>query len=536
MQSSSKVTLSPTGSGPSSLVLRVGVVALVAAMLVGAALIMAPMQAASAATAPDLLSSPRPDGSSAVTLEGRTVSGLVYVLIRSDGQVRKVDFLVDGKPLGTSLSLGSLRRAPIRRALDTYSARMPSRAVAWDTRAVPEGRHQVTAHVTFLNGVSSTAHSIVFVRNRPVELLVSKSQDRSSPSRLDGSAASGRVYVFTGPDNGVRRVVFTLNGAPVADESHAPFDMHGSSPVAPYPARGWDTRGAKDGQHRITANVELTDGQSFAVTAVVTVSNPAETTPSPSAPPSPSPSPSASPPAPSGQSDFPSAATTGVPAGTVLTRTGGMTITTPGAVVSGKDIQGPLVIRASNVTVRASRVTTSASWAIDVQGGARNVVIEDVEVNGQAGCEAGIAFDGFLARRVDVHGCKDGLKMRHDARVEKSYVHDLYQSSTSHNDGIQIGDGGNIAIVGNNIQHPNDQTSAILIKADFSAIDNVTIAGNLLNGGNYTVYVMDMPGNSVTNVRIENNHFGRAYVYGHRSIRVPVTWSGNVWHDNGAVA
>jgi hypothetical protein len=40
-----------------------------------------------------------------------------------------------------------------------------------------------------------------------------------------------------------------------------------------------------------------------------------------------------------------------------------------------------------------------------------------------------------------------------------------------------------------------------------------------------------MPGNPVTNVTIRNNTIGRQYVYGVKSINVPLIWTGNVWQD-----
>lgn len=389
------------------------------------------------------------------------------------------------------------------------------------TRLIRSGAIATVAAMASGTLVSVAAATPASAHLTAVQLVQSAKADRSSPVPLDGRTLAGRTFVFTADVPGVKTVAFTLDGKAVRTEAYTPFDMHGSSTTSPFPATGWDTRTVANGSHVVGATLVYTDGHSQLLKATVKVAN-VTTAPAPAPVPAPAPG------------TFPTASTTGVPAGTVLTPSGGMTITVPGTVVSGKDIRGPLVIRASNVTVRSSRITSSSAWAIDVQGGATNVLIEDVEVNGEAGCEAGIAFDGFTARRVDIQGCKDGVKMRRAARLEQSFVHDLYRSATSHNDGIQVGDGGNIAIIGNNIQHPSDQTSTILIKADFSPIDNVLIEGNLLNGGNYTVYVRNMPGNAVTNVTIRNNTIGRQYVYGVKSINVPVTWTGNVWQDTRA--
>src|SRR5947209_2725343 len=64
----------------------------------------------------------------------------------------------------------------------------------------------------------------------------------------------------------------------------------------------------------------------------------------------------------SSPSGYPSASTTGVPSGTRLrTVTGDYTVSRSGAVVSGLDITGRLVVKADHVTVKNSRVRCSGA-------------------------------------------------------------------------------------------------------------------------------------------------------------------------------
>src|SRR5215471_18362321 len=60
---------------------------------------------------------------------------------------------------------------------------------------------------------------------------------------------------------------------------------------------------------------------------------------------------------------FPDATTTGVRAGVTLTPSGGITINTAGAVVSGLNITGNVVITAPNVTLVDRRITGNVSFA-----------------------------------------------------------------------------------------------------------------------------------------------------------------------------
>lgn len=263
--------------------------------------------------------------------------------------------------------------------------------------------------------------------------------------------------------------------------------------------------------------------------------------PDPVPDPTPTPDPT---PEPSG--DFPSAATTGVPAGVTLTPyTGPATITKAGTVIDGALITVPLVIAAGadNVTIRNSKIRAEGYWLVLNDAGAKNLVIEDTELDGKGNANGDAAVGGrnYTLNRVNIHGTVDGLKLGDNVTVRDTYIHDLVLTADSHNDGAQNLDGQNITIEHNTIIVGDGATSAILLSTGSGAQRDILIDNNLLGGGAFTVYGGYEAGRDdlsrVSNIRITNNHistavFPRGGAYGpFTSIDAPVVTSGNVWHD-----
>ena len=67
-----------------------------------------------------------------------------------------------------------------------------------------------------------------------------------------------------------------------------------------------------------------------------------------------------------------------MPAGTTLTPSGGLTISTAGTVIDGRDITGQVVVNAPNVTIRNSRIRTNAMFAVD--NNSTGLLVEDSEI------------------------------------------------------------------------------------------------------------------------------------------------------------
>ena len=231
----------------------------------------------------------------------------------------------------------------------------------------------------------------------------------------------------------------------------------------------------------------------------------------------------------------PGASNTGVPAGTVLKASGALTVTTSGAVIDALDITGGVVIEASNVTIKRSRIRGSGDYGVQVVSG--SVTIEDSEISGFANA---IAFDNWKAYRVDIHGvAEDGVKLGSNVTLQDSYLHDFTPSAGAHADGGQLQAGEVHVVVRHNFINPGTSAnSALFIAPDLgpSTAGPVTIDGNVLGGGNYTVFCLD--GNNgqyfVGNISITNNRFLTGAQYGPDRVNVPVTWTGNVWDATGA--
>ena len=225
---------------------------------------------------------------------------------------------------------------------------------------------------------------------------------------------------------------------------------------------------------------------------------------------------------------------TGIPHGTALTAIGGLTIDKPGTVLDSKDVAGPVVITASDVVIRRSRIRAAAPWLVRIEDGVHGVVIEDSELVGlrQPGSVA-LGWTGFQGVRLNIHGTEDGVRMSTDSILKDSWIHDLLDCPTCHSDAIQSTGGTNLQILHNRIHWPHSQTSCLLLKPDLSPIDGVRVEGNLMDGGAYTLYAVAGPFGTATNVSFVGNRFGRTFIYGLKDFDVAPVWRQNVWDDTG---
>lgn len=242
-------------------------------------------------------------------------------------------------------------------------------------------------------------------------------------------------------------------------------------------------------------------------------------------------------PSPSG---FPGAANTGVPAGTALKSSGSITISTPGAVVSGLDITGSVRITASNVTLQRSRVTGKTYNIIEVSDSAKGVTIQDVEINGQgkAGAEGSTGIYGpAKVLRSDIFGVENGISPSTGSVLQDNWIHGLDAPGDPHIDGIQIDGARHDIVVRHNFVDLRGwtQTSTVMIDNYFGPVSNVTVDQNLLLGAGYVVYSDGrFDGGPITGVaftgnRMDNGHWGYASIDNNKPV-----WSGNVDHSSGA--
>jgi len=239
---------------------------------------------------------------------------------------------------------------------------------------------------------------------------------------------------------------------------------------------------------------------------------------------------------------FPDAGCTGVPAGVTLTDYTGPDAPAAGAVIDGKRITQCLDIKQPGVIIRNSRLTGDCSWSVDSwitsteQSAWTQIIDSEIICDGMGN---GIGERGFIARRVEISGCENGMDVDQDALIEDSYIHSLDEGPTGdgHGDGIQSALLINITIRHNTIigrtgdlTNPgNNATSAIITPPNGTR--DALIEHNFLAGGAATIYC---PENAPDNVRVQNNTFahrpgplGAAFFYADGCTSGTI-WSGNV--------
>lgn len=213
---------------------------------------------------------------------------------------------------------------------------------------------------------------------------------------------------------------------------------------------------------------------------------------------------------------WPDASNTGVPAGTVLTPSGSITVTTDGAIVEKLDVTGSITVHANNVTIRKVRITSDDYYPIRYfdNGGYTGLLVEDSEIVGLSGLVTNaIGFQNYTARRLNIHGMADGLKADANVLIEDSWIHDLSNGNGEHNDGVQSSGGANVTIRHNSISGASN--AAVMAGPDFGdAVVNLRIENNLLAGGGYTLNLRGTGALQPTGTRVTGNCFIRNAAYG----------------------
>jgi hypothetical protein len=240
---------------------------------------------------------------------------------------------------------------------------------------------------------------------------------------------------------------------------------------------------------------------------------------------------------------YPTAACTGVPAGTALTtHTGDLRITTPGQVVDGVRVTGSVDVRAHDVVIRNSEIR---GRIINDFGGTRyRFTVEDSTVGSTTGCSSwgngAVGISDYTARRVRIAGFPDGFRVAgSNIRIEDSFVTLCSANPDDHSDGIQAygaGGGTNIVIDHNTIDQRavtnGAATSPIFVPNDGERQGNqdvtVTVTDNLLAGGGYSLRVfghLPFSAPAVTGNKVVDG----TWAYGPLDVTCSRigTWSGN---------
>ena len=246
---------------------------------------------------------------------------------------------------------------------------------------------------------------------------------------------------------------------------------------------------------------------------------------------------------------FPDQTNTGVPSGTTLSAPTSCVLTTAGAVLDAKDFACNVEIRAANVKITRSKIHPGGSFGVNVVSG--SVVVEDSEFFGTSNAALSGQHDAgnWTCRRCNIHDfADDGAKLFSNTTLVDSYIHDFKSNAGDHADGAQMQDGATAVLVRHNTidgradSGATSANSALFIAPDQGPTSNgpLTIDGNLMAGGNYTVQIVD--GNNgqyfIKNVTLTNNRFVHgSSQYGALRLQddeVPyTTLSNNVWDQDG---
>lgn len=282
----------------------------------------------------------------------------------------------------------------------------------------------------------------------------------------------------------------------------------------------------------------------------------------------------------------PSASTTGVVAGTKLTKynTSGadLVISKDNTVLENLEIYGDIKIRAKNVTIRnsllrgGSKAPGNPTAIVDATGSqVVNLKIEDSTIRPDRPHfnRDGIKGHDLTARRNLITGTTDGMGIFNrpggsaaaNVTVEANYIHSLtyfdYSSAHSdgtHNDGIQVQGGSNIRIAGNTIvanavvgsgsrpgKYAPHAGLGIMLQQNVSKLSNVVVERNWVDNGTSSINIDNGKHSNIT-VTVRENFLGRNQYKFNGSSTYPIriinrgssTVSGlntNKWENTGAL-
>ena len=187
---------------------------------------------------------------------------------------------------------------------------------------------------------------------------------------------------------------------------------------------------------------------------------------------------------------WPGPGNTGVPAGTALAAyTGPCTITAANTVIDSKTVNCDLVIRASGVVIRKSRVNGSIDGS---EGSGSSFLLQDSTVVNPARADClCVGSDNFTVVRSEIRGAYREIYCRRNCVVQDSWVHgqQLIASLAQHASGIRQEQGSQVThtVLSCDWALPNDNTSLGCSAdlggyPDFAPVHNNTYRRNLFIG------------------------------------------------------
>jgi hypothetical protein len=219
------------------------------------------------------------------------------------------------------------------------------------------------------------------------------------------------------------------------------------------------------------------------------------------------------------QCGYPSVSNTGVPPGTQLQPSGGITIRKPGTVIDGRQIEGKVTVAAPDVTIKNSLVISSdggsGSVAIELQQGADNFRIEDSEVRGSSkrnGLESGVwnhyGNPGATALRTYFHSCADCWEGPGRFNKDLMVVDASYPGS--HDEDIYVC-GAAVRVENSTLINRHNQTATVFGDTAGCGGNRFVIVNNLLAGGGYVLYPQGNADSPTGYMKVTGNRFARCH-------------------------
>lgn len=229
----------------------------------------------------------------------------------------------------------------------------------------------------------------------------------------------------------------------------------------------------------------------------------------------------------------------GLPPGLSLCAAGPLVVTERGTVLDGLDVRGGILVEATDVVVRRSRITGDGVMGFGVRTApGASVRIEDTTLTGDFPAAA-VGGDRWSGERIEITGVThDGAHLGDGARLRNSIVHDFRAVPGVRVNALVLR-GLDPRVEDNRIELGGAATggggSAVLLDPDGSAGRGVTplvIRGNVLGGGRHTVE-QDTTAAEPADVLITGNRFLRDAEQGPLRVSRRAVLTDNTYVDGG---
>jgi Right handed beta helix region len=190
------------------------------------------IQSASAATRSRLVLSLSPDRSNAMSLDGSTVKGKIYVFVRNSKTLDKVDFYLD-----SSSPTGPPVRTDTDPPFDFAGTAEGGTAVPYDTTRLADGSHSIRAVLTWSNGTTSGRRGNFTVANQDVAPTTDPSPTTTSTASPTATNTASQAAPSTSAPAPTTEAPTTTTAQPTttAPATQTPTSKPSQSSSAPTP-------------------------------------------------------------------------------------------------------------------------------------------------------------------------------------------------------------------------------------------------------------------------------------------------------------